>query len=108
MSKDDIKKVIYISHEYGNDYENADRVADLVRAYSIVHSDYCFVSPIHSFGFMYSDLNYEHGMKLCLTLLDMCDEMWVFGDRSMSKGCQIEKEFCNRYDIPIIDRGSDY
>ena len=107
MIKGDIDKVIYICHEYGNDYKNADRVADLVSALSVVYPDICFVSPIHAFGFMYADLSYDHGMKLCLALLDMCDEMWVFGDGSNSKGCLVEKEYCRRYDIPITEREGD-
>ena len=107
MMEHSIDKMVYICHEYGNDYENADRVADLVRALSVVYPDTCFVSPIHTFGFMYADLSYAHGMKLCLALLDMCDEMWVFGERSNSKGCLAEKEYCKRYDIPVREREGD-
>lgn len=29
MIKGDIDKVIYICHEYGNDYKHADRVGDI-------------------------------------------------------------------------------
>jgi hypothetical protein len=46
-------------------------------------------------------------MVYCLTLLDMCDEMWTFGSKSMSRGCMIEKRYCERYKIPIVERG-DY
>ncbi len=35
------------------------------------------------------------------------DEMWTFGSKSMSRGCMIEKRYCERYKIPIIERG-DY
>jgi hypothetical protein len=37
----------------------------------------------------------------------MCDEMWTFGSKSMSRGCMIEKRYCERYNIPIVERG-DY
>ena len=33
------------------------------------------------------------------------DGMWVFGSKSMSKGCMIEKNYSKRYKIPIIERG---
>ena len=96
-----VQKVIYICHEYGNDYKNADKVADLILSFSVVYPDLVFVSPIHTFGFMYMDVPYDHGMKMCLTLLDLCDEMWIFGDKSKSRGCMIEREYCKRYNIQI-------
>lgn len=36
MMEQSIDKMVYICYEYGNDYENADRVADLVR-----EKEYC-------------------------------------------------------------------
>lgn len=104
---EDIEKVVYICHEYGGDPVNADKVAKLVTELSLQYPQIVFVSPVHAFGFMYHAVGYEHGMIQCLTLLDMCTEMWVFGESSMSKGCKIEKAYCKKYKIPIVERG-DY
>lgn len=100
-------KLVYICHEFGGKQENVEKVTKLVRSLIKAYPDICFLSPIHATGFFYHDLSYEEGMEYCLTLLDMCDEMWTFGTKSMSKGCMIEKKYCKRYKIPIVERG-DY
>jgi hypothetical protein len=100
-----IEKVVYICHEFGSKQENADKVATLVRELSNLYPTICFISPIHAFGFLYESTDYDRGMSYCLTLLDMCDEMWVFGEFSNSTGCLIEKEYCRKYKIPIVEKG---
>jgi hypothetical protein len=98
---DNIKdKLIYVSQPYGGDPENYTKAEQIVSALSKLYPDYCFVSPILCFGHMYDEISYEQGMELCLTLLDQCAEMWVFGD---SKGVQIEREYATKYKIPIIE-----
>ena len=100
-----IEKVVYVSHEYDGKQENADKVATLVTELSNLYPTICFMSPAHAFGFMYESIDYDRGILYCLTLLDMCDEMWVFGEFSNSKGCLIEKEYCRKYKIPIVEKG---
>ncbi|HLT42440.1 MAG TPA: DUF4406 domain-containing protein [Sphingobacteriaceae bacterium] len=101
------EKLVYICHEFGGRRENIKRVTRLVRHLVNQYPEICFLSPVHATGFLYHELDYEEGMEYCLTLLDMCDEMWTFGSKSMSRGCMIEKEYCKKYKIPIIERG-DY
>lgn len=98
-------KLVYICHEFGGKQENADKVAELIKKLIKVYSNICFLSPHHATGFFYHDVKYDKGIEYCLTLLDMCDEMWVFGSKSMSKGCLIEKEYCRKYKIPIVEKG---
>ncbi len=100
-----IEKVVYVSHEFGGKQENADKVAKLVTELTLFHPEICFISPIHAFGFMYHDTDYERGIELCLTLLDMCEELWVFGEYSNSRGCLIEKQYAKNHKIPIIEKG---
>ena len=95
-------KLVYICHEFGGKQENIDRVGELVKGLLKVHPEYCFLSPLHATGFLYNEMTWENGMEYCLTLLDMCDEMWVFGKESMSKGCMMEKEYCKEHSIPIV------
>lgn len=94
-------RVIYIAAPYGGQKDNKDKVEQLIRELVDLYPDCCFVSPIHAFGFLYSDLDYEEGMEHCLTLLDMCSEIWIFGD---SKGTRIEREYAKRYKIPIVEK----
>ena len=83
-------KLIYVSHPYGGKEENKLAVEKIVLELSKQNPNNTYISPIHCFGFMYHDVSYEHGMNMCLALLDMCDEMIVCGDWANSKGCMME------------------
>jgi hypothetical protein len=102
-----IDKVVYICHEFGGKKENAEKVARLIELFVDIYPNIRFISPIHAFGYLYDLVDYDTRIEYCLTFLDMCDEMWTFGSKSMSRGCMIEKEYCKKYKIPIIERG-DY
>jgi hypothetical protein len=47
-------------------------------------------------------MDYDEGMTHCLTLLDLCTEIWIFGD---SKGTRIEREYAKKIQIPIVEKG---
>lgn len=96
------EKIIYVAAPYGGDENNKKKIEHTIRALVGVYPQYCFISPIHAFGFLYNDVDYNEGMQYCLTLLDMCDEIWIFGD---SKGTRIEREYAKRYKIPIVEMG---
>lgn len=97
---DNIKdKLIYVSQPYGGNPENYAKAEQFIEQLSQQYPKYCFVSPILCFGHTYNEMSYDDGMELCLTLLDQCTEMWVYGD---SKGVRIEKEYATKYRIPII------
>ena len=92
-------KMIYISHKYGGDKQNKDLI-EIITGELIKHyPDYCFVSPVHCFGYLYNDVDYDKGMEYCLALLGLCDEMWICSD--YSKGVLIEQEYCKCHNIPI-------
>lgn len=99
-----IEKVVYICHEFGGKKANYDKITRLVVQLSELYPEVLFLSPVHAVGFMYYEVDYDKGMEYCLTLLDMCDEMWTFGEFSNSKGCLIEKDYCVRYQIPVIEK----
>ena len=95
-------KVIYVAAPYGGNENNKQRVEEILKDLVQLYPEYCFVSPIHTFGFLYDDLSYEEGMEHCLTLLDLCSEIWIFGD---SIGTRIEREYATKYRIPIVEKG---
>ena len=39
---------------------------------------------------MDNDLQREEIMRVCFRLIDICDEVWVYGD---SEGCRKEREY---------------
>lgn len=96
------QRVIYLCHEFGGKIENRYRIANIHRRLSLKHPDICFISPVHSFGHLYNDMSYDAGMDNCLTLLDLCTDMMIFGKHSQSKGCLFEKEYAKLHKIPII------
>ena len=102
-----IEIVVYVCHEFGVKKENAEKVARLIEMFVNVYPNICFVSPIHTFGYMYDSVDYDKGVEFFLTRLDMCDEMLTFGCKSLSWGFLFEKRYFERYKIPIIERG-DY
>lgn len=85
---------IYISHPYGGQPENKHRVEEVIKRISKRYPEITFISPIHCFGFMYDDVDYQTGLNWCLELLNACDEMWVFGNYLDSKGCKAEIQHC--------------
>ena len=96
-------KIVYICHEFGGKKKNVKRVANIIKGLIKKYPDICFVSPIHAFGFYYHDTDYLKGIEYCLTLLKVCNEMWTFGEKSNSRGCLIEKEYCKEHNIKIVE-----
>lgn len=103
------KELIYISHPSSGLEENTLDVERIVRElYSDtdLYKEYCFVSPIHCFGFMYDDFEYFKGLSFCTDLLKHCKLMLVFGDWTNSVGCTKEVDLCNEVGIPVLFMGN--
>lgn len=99
----DYDKVIYVSHPYGGDKSNLQEVENIIDELRNKYPNYLFVSPIHCFSYEYYKIPYEKGIQECLWLLSKCDECWLFGDYMNSRGCKIEKEYCNNHNKPCYD-----
>ena len=97
--------LVYISHPFGNDFDNMTYVEDIIKELSKENPDNVYISPIHAFGFLYDCTLYEQGLNMCLELLDRCDEMLVYGDYENSRGCIAEIEYCEDNQIPYIIKG---
>ena len=95
----DIKKIIYLSHNYGGKESNKKHIETVIKSLVKRYPDYTFLSPVHAFGFLYDYISYEDGMRHCLALLDMCDECWFIDGYNNSQGVNIEREYCARYGI---------
>ena len=94
-------KKVYVAHPYLGLPENRARVEGIIIGLMQAYKGTVFISPIHTFGFLYKVLTYEEGMKLCLELLKMCDELWLCPGWEQSRGCRIEKETAEQCGIPI-------
>ncbi len=94
-------KKVYIAHPYLGKRRNKKKVERLIKGFVKEGSGVLYISPIHTIGFLYFDMEYYQGMKSCLELLKMCDELWLCEGWEKSEGCRIEKEFAERTAIPI-------
>ena len=92
--------LIYISHAYSAKEENKIEVEQIVRQLLKDHPQHTFISPIHTFGYLYKDVEYAIGLQMCLDLLVVCDYMIVYGDWENSKGCKQEIEYAEDNQIP--------
>lgn len=105
------KKLIYLSHPSGGLPENTEEIADMVRELyknEDIYNNFCIVSPVHCYGFMYEDYNsseqdYYKGLSLCTDLLLHCDGMLLTGNWELSRGCNVELDICKNYNIPYIE-----
>ncbi len=81
-------KKIFISHPFADDpVENKMKVDNICRD---IGGDFLPVSPLHLFSFMENDDKREEIVNICCELIDICDEVWVYGE---SKGCKYEMEY---------------
>lgn len=101
LSGKKFEKTIYISHPFQGKKENMDDVDGIVKGLIKKFPSYLFLSPIHAFGHEYDLVDYATGLSKCLSLLDKCDEMWVFGDFMNSTGCLTEIAKCAEKGIPV-------
>lgn len=92
--------MIYVAHAYSNQANNKRSVENIIKELSLKNPSKVYVSPIHTFGFLYTVVSYEKGMFYCLSLLDECDSAIFCPGWQDSKGCRLEMEFCKENKIP--------
>lgn len=85
-------KRVFISHPFASDPEaNREKVDVICRG--LVSQEILPISPLHLFGFMENDDRREDILKACFRLIDICDEVWLYGD---SEGCRREAYYARR------------
>lgn len=94
-------KRVYVAHPYGGLEENKQLVEQYIKEFIKIDKDILFISPIHATGFLYNEVSYEKGMDYCLELLSSCDELWLCGDWTSSKGCNMEFNFAIEHGVKI-------
>lgn len=96
-------KKIYICHEFGGVYDNAKLIVDHIHKLVSFNKRAVYISPVLMFGHLNEQIPYELSMEYCKEILKGCDLMLTFGDASNSRGCMIEKDFCKRRNIKVMD-----
>lgn len=93
------EKVVYISHPQQNKEENKKDIEEIIIKLTQKYDKYLFLSPVHAFGFLYDIVDYYQGLNMCISLLNISDEMWVYGDYQNSIGCNFEIQYCKEHGI---------
>lgn len=100
----DFKKIIYISHPFSGNEDNKKLIETKVKKLMEIYPNCLFISPVHTFGYLYNDTTYEKGIDMCLKLLEKCDEVWIISKYyENSKGCLIERSYAHAIGIPVFN-----
>jgi hypothetical protein len=71
---------------------NIEATSEICKSLLQDYPDYLILSPIHAFGFIdpLDKSNEAKALESCRRLLELADELWVFGNYGTSEGCQME------------------
>lgn len=104
-------KRIYISHPLrGNASsaelllaikENRKKVSQICMNILHEHSDVLIFSPIHAFSFFLIEETQDLAFAQCKAMLELADELWVYGDWQNSDGCQAEIRYAEILKTPV-------
>ncbi|MGI5865486.1 MAG: exonuclease domain-containing protein [Myxococcales bacterium] len=94
------RRRVYVCHPYRDDPQgNAARVAEVCRA--LTDSGLVPIAPqLYLPAFVDEATQREEALALCLELLDVCDEVRVYGER-VSEGMRVELRHAEARRIPI-------
>lgn len=101
------KKFVYICSPCRGDYEaNLQKARNYCRAVMTKRQDVVPIAPHLLFTQFLDDTKPTErslGLEAGIALLDMCDEIWVFGLDNPSEGMKGEIEYAKEHEIPIKD-----
>ena len=83
-------KRVFISHPYKDEPKGNKKRVDTICRELAEKDDIIPISPLHLFSFMENDDKREEILQVCFRLIDICDEVWIYGD---SEGCRMELEY---------------
>ena len=96
-------KRVFISHPFSSDPEG-NRVRVDIICHDLVKQGILPISPLHLFSFMEDDLQREEILHVCFRLIDICDEVWIYGD---SEGCEKERDYALSRGKKVLNKCGD-
>ena len=106
------KKLVYICSPCRGDIEkNIEKAQRYCREAVELWDDVIPIAPHVYFTQFLDDTKPEEraaGMDMGLSLLAMCDELWVYGIENPSEGMRNEIEYAKQHQIPIRDAAELY
>ncbi len=95
---------VFISHPYKDDPKENKKLVDTICRELAERGDILPISPLHLFSFMENDDNREEILQVCLRLIDICDEVWIYGD---SEGCNEERDYALSRGKKVLKKRGD-
>jgi len=96
-------KRVFISHPFSSDPEG-NRVRVDIICHDLAKQGILPISPLHLFSFMENDDNREEILQVCFKIIDICDEVWIYGD---SEGCKKEREYALSRGKKVLNKRGD-
>lgn len=105
-------KKIYVAHPLLGDMDrdrpdarvvarNHERVSEICRGIVALHPEVIPISPIHALAF-FDPFERRQTLGICMELLKMADELWVYGDWPRSEGCLLEIKRARELGLPVM------
>jgi len=92
--------LVYVAHCFGGNPLNILRAKNITHDLALADPINTYVCPLLTFMYLrYGEVGYVDEMSMCQDLLGECGEMVVAS--RISKGVQIEIDYCKEWDIPI-------
>lgn len=111
MFDDKDKRKIYVSHPLRNGKSGAELlptvennrkvVSDICKNILQRNQDILIISPIHAFEFISPLGDQASAFDQCRAMLELADELWVYGDWQNSEGCRMEIKYAELLKIPV-------
>jgi hypothetical protein len=94
---------IYICHPFQGKKSNMQAITHICQR--LAHFEVMPISPVHAFYYLNDKVPEEHdkAMGFCKELVEMVDELWLFGEWEKSEGCHIEYTVALMELIPVYE-----
>lgn len=95
-------KLIYVCSPYGGSTENI-KIAKWYMKIVIEQGHIPIASHVLLHGVLndHEEKEREAGIKIGLNLIEICEEVWIFGNKSWTPGMQEEIDYARNIKIPV-------
>lgn len=83
-------KIIYVAGKFQNKKENKEYIEECCRRFTKIYPSYLFINGVSQFSHCYSCTSQRDGLRMCISLMKMCTEIWTVGEYENSVGTYVE------------------
>lgn len=96
-------KKIYVAHPFAGKRQNMQAITHICR--NLVNLGVLPISPCHAFSFMNDKVTEDRkrALEFCEEMVELADEIWMFGEWKNSEGCILERNVALMEMIPIYE-----